>query len=201
MKIIPTVTCVYKTGGDFTYEYVWRLHFDVMRHSEREIRFVVYTDSDETLPGEVVRLRDDLPGWWSKLELFREFNGRMVYFDLDTVITGSLEKLYDYDGPIALIRDFYHPEILSTGVMAWNSPLEFIFPTEADKVGIRANPGAMDQHHIVSRLRQKNWHIDIVQDIIPLVSYKAHCQNGVPKGTSIVCFHGRPRPHEVNWRV
>lgn len=28
------------------------------------------------------------------------------------------------------------------------------------------------------------------------VSFKAHCQSGVPEGTQVVCFHGKPR-HRV----
>ena len=28
-------------------------------------------------------------------------------------------------------------------------------------------------------------------------SYKQHCRAGVPRGTKVVCFHGRPRPWQV----
>jgi hypothetical protein len=31
-----------------------------------------------------------------------------------------------------------------------------------------------------------------------LKSYKKHCRGGLPEGTSMVCFHGRPRPTEIN---
>jgi hypothetical protein len=32
----------------------------------------------------------------------------------------------------------------------------------------------------------------------PLIkSYKKHCQDGLPKDTSMVCFHGRPRLDQV----
>lgn len=200
--VIPTVACVYKTGGDFTAEYVTRLFYGVMTNSSRKIRFVVYTDSDEDMPGDKVSLTENLPGWWSKLELFRKFEGRTVFFDLDTIITGSLEPLYDYDGPMAIIRDFYNPSILSTGVMAWNSPMQFLYPSEDEKRIIMENPRAMDQHYIVRKLTERKWNIDIVQDIIPLVSYKAHCRDGgVPKEARIVCFHGKPRPHEVGWSI
>lgn len=195
------VACVYKTGGDFTAEYVRRLYGNVLKHSRREVNFLTYTDSKEDLPGTLVPLQEGLPGWWSKLELFKDFRGRTVYFDLDTVITGSLEELYDYDGPMALIRDFYHSNILSTGVMAWNSPMQFLMPTKEEKNRILKNPSAMDQHHIVKKLECMKWRVDIVQDIISLASYKAHCRCGVPEGTKIVCFHGRPRPHEVGWKV
>src|SRR5690606_19762695 len=28
-------------------------------------------------------------------------------------------------------------------------------------------------------------------------SYKVHCHDGVPAGTGVVCFHGKPRPWQV----
>lgn len=28
-------------------------------------------------------------------------------------------------------------------------------------------------------------------------SYKVHCRNGVPRGTDVVCFHGKPRPWDI----
>jgi glycosyl transferase/beta-hydroxylase protein BlmF len=199
VEIIPNVACVYKTGGDYTADYVWRLYRDAVNNSARPIHFITYTDSEENLPGQVIKLKDNLPGWWSKLEIFREFNGRTVFLDLDTIITGSLEPLYEYDGPIALIRDFYDPNILSTGVMVWNSPLQFMLPTDDEKKAILSNPQAMDQHHVVKRLDDMKWTVDIVQDYISLASYKADCMSGVPEGTAIVCFHGKPRPHELGW--
>jgi hypothetical protein len=206
--ITPIVACVYKTGGDYTAEYVWRLYIDIVKHSEREIDFVVYTDSDESLPGRSIKLKDNLPGWWSKLELFYEFSGRTVFFDLDTIIVGSLEGLYSYDGPMALTRDYYHPDTLTTSVMAWNSPMSFMIPTEEEKKRLIAHPPTgriipeeMDQYYIINRLNEKKWNIDVVQDYISLVSYKVDCKDGVPDRTSIVCFHGRPRPHEIGWEI
>jgi uncharacterized Rossmann fold enzyme len=40
---------------------------------------------------------------------------------------------------------------------------------------------------------------DILQDLYPgfFASYKTHCNPYPPSGTSVVCFHGLPRPHEV----
>jgi hypothetical protein len=197
-----TVACVYKTGGDFTAEYVQRLMDGVAAHTTRSCRFVCFTDSDEELPCEKIPLTENLPGWWSKLELFKEYRGRVVYFDLDSVITGSIDPLLDYDGPMALLKDLYSGNNkLSTGVMAWNSPVQFLTPTDDEKAKILANPKAMDEFHIVGKLKSAKWHVDVVQDIVKLASYKWDCRGkGVPDGTSVVCFHGRPRPHEVGWK-
>ena len=199
---LPTVACVYKTGGAFTSEYVHRLSENVMTHAHRDHRFVCLTDSKEHLPGEVIPLTEDLPGWWSKLELFKEYRGRVVYFDLDTILTDSIKPLLDYDGPMALLKDLWEPNNkLSTGVMAWNSPVQFLTPTDEEKAKIRANPRVMDEYHVVGKLEQAKWHIDVVQDIVKVASYKWECKDGVPEGTSVVCFHGKPRPHEIGWQL
>jgi hypothetical protein len=30
-----------------------------------------------------------------------------------------------------------------------------------------------------------------------VVSYKVHCKRGIPRGTDVICFHGKPRPWDV----
>ena len=43
-----------------------------------------------------------LSGWWAKAHIFRAkelgFSGRVMYIDLDMVITGDLMNLFRYDG-------------------------------------------------------------------------------------------------------
>jgi FkbM family methyltransferase len=45
----------------------------------------------------------------------------------------------------------------------------------------------------------KGWAPERLQDLFPgrFKSYKQECVWNVPKGTSVVFFHGKPRPHEV----
>lgn len=201
----PTVTvaCVYKIGGDFTSEYVHRLAENVREHTTRPHRFVCLTDSDEKFACETLPLTDNLPGWWSKLELFKTFWGRTVYLDLDTVIVGNIDPLLDYEGPAALGQDWYSDKPkLSTFVMAWNSPINFIYPTEEEKQEILRNPKKMDEFFVVAKLERAKWHVDDVCKILSIVSYKKHCrEHGVPDTARIVCFHGKPRPHEVGWKI
>lgn len=203
LPVPTTVVCVYKTGGDFTAEYVSRLKEGVKEHTTRPHRFVCLTDSDEELPCETIPLTEGLPGWWSKLELFKTFWGRTVYFDLDTVIVGNIDPLLDYDGPAALLQDWYKDEtFLSTGVMAWNSPLGFVYPTWVEKKNILQNSRKMDQFFIVEKLKRAKWHVEDVRKILSIVSYKKHCLGkGVPDDARIVCFHGNPRPHEAGWSI
>lgn len=93
-----TVACVLKSGGDFDAEYVERLRDGVSKHLGPH-RFVCL--SDVPVPCERISLKHDLPGWWSKMELFRPDTGLgdIFYLDLDTVIVGDLSPLLDMDRP------------------------------------------------------------------------------------------------------
>jgi hypothetical protein len=198
---VATVCTVYKTGGDYTAEYVHKIYEGVKQNTTLPFEFYCFTNSDEELPGTKIALNDDLPGWWSKMELFKKHIGRAVYFDLDTIIVGNIDKLLEYDGPMAMLQDFCNPE-LASGVMAWNSPLQFIYYMAMEREAhIRDNPKMWDQHLIEAALKDKKWSVDIIQNIVKTYSYKLHCKDGTPSDASIVCFHGKPRPHEINWMI
>lgn len=59
-----------------------------------------------------------------------------------------------------------------------------------------------DQGWIQDNLKQP---FDDIHELFPgrFVSYKIHIrrQNKIPDGASIVAFHGRPRPHEIAWKL
>jgi hypothetical protein len=52
--------------------------------------------------------------------LFTE-GDRIVFFDLDTVLTGRIDDLCTYDGPFAILRDVFWPDGLQSSVMAWKA--------------------------------------------------------------------------------
>ena len=193
-----TVACVLKSGGDYDVEYVERLQRGVAEYLPGA-RFVCLSDVE--VPCERIPLEYDWSGWWSKMELCRpDIKGDLLYLDLDTIVTGDLKPLFGIRH-LAMLSDFYHPERLASGVMllpekarewAWNhwtnGPEEHI-----ERVGRYG-----DQMVFAEAFEP---HVVRIQDAVPgkVVSYKVHCRNGVPEGASLVCFHGKPRPRDVNW--
>jgi hypothetical protein len=89
--------------------------------------FVCFTDNADGLDiGIVAReLPEGVRGWWGKLYLFKDGlfpkGDKILYFDLDTVITGRLDEIAAYDGNLAILRDWYEPQIVNSSVMAWRS--------------------------------------------------------------------------------
>jgi hypothetical protein len=198
---LTTVVCV-KVGAKYGPEYVNRLAAMVARHITMSHRFVCLTDNPAGLTCPSFPIGTDLPGWWAKLVLFRPHNDlagqRVVFLDLDTVIVGNMDFLLTYDGPFAILRDFYNPHGLGSAVMSiapgfghhiWDR-FQGLGEHRTDTFwGDQAAIEAFVQHEQVAR-----W-----QDLFPdkIVSYKVHCENGQPAGASVICFHGVPKPHEV----
>ena len=140
------------------------------------------------------------PSWWAKLDLFRPdafpARERVLYFDLDTVITGPLDDLAAYAGPFACLRDFYRPWGLGSGVMAWEHGTCDDLWTEWIAKGSPKLKGGDQVWVEVMRPDAVR-----LQDQFPgqFASWKRDCVTGIPAGTRVVCFHGVPRPHQVNW--
>lgn len=115
--MLPVVACVFVKGHvPYTAEYVVRLQRMVAQHLPRPHRFVVLTDQPLVVrSAETLIVPTPEPGvfaWWAKLHLFsRAFDvlagdgARVLYLDLDVVITGDLGPLLDFPAPFALIPD------------------------------------------------------------------------------------------------
>lgn len=195
-----TVACVLRSGGDFTPEYVGRLQEGVARHLG-EHRFVCL--SDVGVPCERIPLEHDWPRWWSKIELF-QLTGKTLYFDLDTVINGSLQEIADYPHRFTMLRDVGRYDRPASGMMAWDGDYSFIlgnFSSDLIKRYEDSNIGSMggpwgDGGYIADQVGKP----EIFQDIFPgsIVSYKWQSPQE-RKGASVICYHGPPRPKATGW--
>lgn len=189
-----TVLCVLKSGGVYGPEYVRNLRAMVEANLRQEYYFVAMTDMD--LDSGSMPLIRDWPGWWSKIEAFR-MGGRVIYIDLDTSIFGDLTPLVDAlkPGNFFMLKPFNRREKWASGIMAWDGDFGFIFREMTTGKIAEHN---WDQRYILDRLTAHKVDIRSVQDVLPDVySYKWHCKGGVPEDARIVCFHGKPKPHEV----
>lgn len=197
-----TICCV--NAGDYCArgrEYVEVL-FDSVRRNLAEGypgRFVVFTD--DPVPYAAGIVKRELPvaglvGWFNKLALFKEgvfeVGERVIFLDLDTLITDSFDSFADYRGSFAILRDFYRPNGLQSAVMAWTAGECSDIWASFDAGGWPDIDGG-DQAWI-ERCRPDAVRL---QDVFPdlFVSYKLI--QGIPNSASICCFHGQPRPHHV----
>lgn len=88
--------CTWRWGNRYEGYYVERLRAGLSRHMKREYRFGVFAPEAEDeyltkIPGCFCRLRTFDPDWQEK----HGMTGRIVCIDLDVVITGALDPLFD----------------------------------------------------------------------------------------------------------
>lgn len=190
-------------------EYANVLHDSVRRNLREGTagKFVVFTD-DVTEPGYSpgIELRkieaENLTGWHNKLYLFKDglfpVGERIVFMDLDTVITGPLDAIADYSGSFAILRDAYRPDGLQSSVMAWeagannigNIWFSYVMAGCPEVAG--GDQAWIEEHRKVLKP-------EILQVQFPglFCSYKRDARFGIPPGSSVIFFHGEPRPHDA----
>jgi hypothetical protein len=197
------VCSVLRSGGEYLPEHAQRLAAQVEKHLPGADFFVL---SDVDVPGvRTVRSEYNYRGWWSKMELMSLPEDDFLCFDLDTTIVGDLSDMARR-GEFTLLRDFYHPVKLQSGVM-------YLTPEARAKIWVewlRMTPPAVRAAHtgdgqFINSIfggKAASW-----QDVLPgqVVSYKVHVQldptkgkhigNGfIPPGARVICGHGHPRP-------
>lgn len=200
-----SIACVLKSGGDYGIEHVIKLRNMLIRHCPK-FKFYVLTDFPD--PGElgdcqVISLKDNLPGWWSKIELFRPNlfeTERALYFDLDTVIVGDCLPLFSLDQPFYGLRP-WNPKnrasgVMASGMMGWETKKFHFIYNDFKSIIMGKYPG--DQNYITEALRCANIFWTPFQTILSGIhSFKRECRAGLPTDSRIICFHGLPRPTEV----
>lgn len=223
-----TVACVYRSGGEYCPDDVVRLARGVHSHLTIPFRMVCLTDrSDEVsrhsawysdMTCQIHRLLANWRGWWSKMEVFG-LAGPVLYLDLDTVIVGSLDELayrvLESD-KLLMLRGFYRGDRCS-GIMGWGAGVSTQWILDSFIADLR-NPPAYVQTETALRMTMKTrtcrgdqeW-LDhllnttltptvFVQDVASgIYSYKVNVKGvGLPNDARVVCFHGKPRPSEVD---
>jgi len=191
--------------------YVHRLRDGVARHLDTEHKFMLscrgkpsgLDESVETIPLPDYGLIGEMPRMWF---LSREapLDGRVLLFDLDTVITGTLNEIAEYDGRFAVLDDLWQPGVCGGGVFGFQARDQML----NDLVWEPAVKNPDQTKRLVGGderfwLRRVIPDADRWQTLYPgrFVSAKPLPDRkllaDVPDHVSVVCFHGNPRPHEV----
>lgn len=188
------IVCVLKSGGVYTEEYVTWLKDCIAKHTTLPYEFVCLSD----LLCATTKLRTNLTGWWSKLELFL-IPGPCLFMDLDTHVVGSIDPyiraITESRNTFFGLRPLGWGDIMCSGVMGWSGDWSWLIQ-ELTMSQVKYFKG--DQQYIAWALNKHDvpWkHIDSYHPGI--YSYKWECQPTPPPDTRIICFHGTPKPHDL----
>lgn len=196
-------------GDKYPDYYVQRLKREVAKNLTIEHEFLCL--SDRQIQGiTTVTPPNDLPGWWQKVNLFSGEVSRTLnaYFDLDVVITGSLDSLVDlyvktsFACPLNWAQSGHGG--CQSSVMLWKNNYNIrqvydLFDHKDAHWPPVNKPGVLwgDQEWITHLRDTSRIHVNPINpDWVK--SYKYHCRNGLPGDCRVVVFHGEPKPAEVN---
>ena len=109
MKSGVNIICLYWVGDyrgrDYKPQDIVNLRATVDKWIDRPYKFYCLTNRpDADIPAIKIPFRNNWPGWWAKVELFRPDlpKGRTLYLDTDTYIVNNLQPILDYDGNLVM---------------------------------------------------------------------------------------------------
>lgn len=217
------VVCL-KWGTKYEAELVNRLYRMVAHNLSIPFQFHCLTENPEGLVPEIDQLpleSSDLVGWWYKLSLFREnfygLEGNILYFDLDVVITGSIDFLATMPGDFLICENWSRNRMWNSSVMRfkaganadiWQSFIEnktqVLENYHGDQEWIfkcRPNAGLWPQEKVVSYKKSLDSKALRWLEKLGLgrLGLKAPdwMDTPLPDSVAVVIFHGKPDPEDV----
>ncbi len=146
-------------------------------------------------------------GWSRRLEPFApehrpQGSERHVLLDLDLVIVGDSDWLWDWDeAPVGLPRDPYFPREVCSTVVSYNEEgAEIIWDSyqASGMCELRYARGCYSEMALLRKLQAEHHWPLLEEEPEKLLSYKVHVKREVPwSSASIVYFHGHPKPGQL----
>ncbi len=209
-----TIVLVLKNGKGFSFRDVKLIvnHIHGKWESEDRPRIICLWDraSEHYSLGnfELIPLKNGWIGTWSRMvlyspemEQFRPF----LYIDLDTAIIQSLERIFDLvkdPSKFITLEDFYQPHKLATALVwvpANSYKVQNIWKQWRKKRSI-VYKSRMD--FFLRKVVQADifWQ-DLTNTIHDFKPSKKDWLSKIPRKTSIICFHGKPRIYDAVEKV
>lgn len=223
------VICL-KHGIKYGADYVNKLYNMVQRHLTIPHRFVCFTDNQADLNTviEVKILPADkrLSGWWWKPYIFKQghfLDGKVnLFFDLDMVIVGNLDKLVNYlPGEFVGLEDVGRvfrrvPAKLGSAVLRWpsNHYSDIWDNLENNPAITKKFPGDQDwiwQLHKStikffpeSWIQSYKWEIRKREELTRANGknvFKTVRSPSMNPDCAVIAFHGTPNPEDVQDQI
>ena len=200
-----SIVCV-KHGKKYHSEYVNNLYSMLKKNLSGDWQFCCITDDARGIDSriDIINISNiKVGGWWTKIALFDIRiplqHETVLYFDLDTVITGSLDFIKDIDCGFYI---FEHPDapVFNSSVMLFERNLAKHIFSSITPNDLKRLPG--DQEWIEECVPNANifepGRIALYRGLHPGISLDEIMGNETMK---IVTFPANPKPHTLisNW--
>ncbi len=210
-------------NAHFSADDVYRLKAATERQLTVPHNFVCMTNEPLDQTVETIPIEQKWPGFWCKMELFK-VHGPTLYLDLDTVIAGNIDALARgvvalSDEELMMASGFWkQPDAKSSALMGWSGnkawmtqefggvgQREHFYEYSIDGYGFQRGARGRQfrscQVYTVHKINQRKQRVVFAQDFQGgMYGYLRDIKGngGLPADASIIGFHGRPRPHQVD---
>ncbi len=221
---MQTIICI-KWGSRYGHEYVNRLYKSIKKHTQRPTKLYCFTDNTSNIDKDIICKplpKISLPETisytpWRKISLWQyplyDLEGDVLFLDLDLLITGNLDRFFDYrPGFYCVIENW-----TQTGQNIGNTSC-FKFPIgkyNSIFENFEKNPKKfwkkyhIEQIYLSAQIKDqvfwpKEWCKSFKHNLLPSWPFRIWKPAKLPKDTSIVAFTGKPDPDDVvngHWPV
>lgn len=223
------IACVIH-GNGYSWEYVDKLYNMVSRNLTVPVVFHVYTEESRDVPEYMIKHSlipwngiQDKYAWWYKMQLFNSehYSGPLLYFDLDVVITDSIDWVWQLPTHcLWAIKDFkalWRPNFMgiNSSMMWWDTTVYHHIWKRFSKCHLPTITGMYkgDQDYLSDVIPTssrrffeggvKSWRWEVVQGGYDFALKSYRDVNAAPNvnDTSVIICHGEPKPHQINDQI
>ena len=214
-----------KWGSRYGSEFVNRLYSSIQRHTKRKTKLYCYTDNKIGINEEIICKplpdinlpKDILLTPWRKLSIWQyplgKLKGDVLFLDLDLVITGNLDRFFDFKpGKYCVIENWTQLGQNIGNTSCFKFPVgkyEFIynkFNKNPEKIWKKYH---IEQIFLSSEIKEQyfwpsKWCQSFKHNLLPKWPMRIWKSAKLPSETSLVAFTGKPDPDDVikgNWPV
>ena len=212
-----TIICM-KWGTRYGVDYVNRLASMIRRNTQRPTRIVCFTDRPqgieagvETAALPLINIPERVQ-WlgWRKISLWQapllDFEGDVLFLDLDVVITSSLDEFFDFaPGRYCVAKNWSEPELRVGNTSVYRFPvgrMTYIYDAfNRDPEPFLARY-RNSQKYISGEAKDMvfwppEWCLSFKHSLLPKWPMNFFVVPKLPPGTKVVAFTGKPDPDEA----
>jgi hypothetical protein len=217
IKDLQTIICM-KWGTRYDSEYVNRLYRSIKRHTTRKTKLICFTDNDIGISSNVICKplpKINLPKKisytpWRKLSVWKyplsDLQGDILFLDLDLVITGNLDRFFEYKPNQYCVIENWTQKGLGIGnTSCFRFPAgryKEIFTKFEENSEYIWKKYHIEQIYISKTINEQvfwpnDWCKSFKHNLLPSWPLRIWRPAILPKETSIVAFTGKPDPDDV----
>lgn len=203
-----------RTGTKYSTGYVLRLMAGLERHLRVPFEFHLFTDRPDEVVNGINQVHDishlGLQGWWGKMALFEpswRAGRKVLYMDLDSVITGDLRPLADLAVDFGICGNFTRASGNKAYPCRYGSCTMILGPDARtdvwprfvkDRLELMDRAGQYGDQKVIEELVPD---ATILQEVLPAGFFHGYrnLKDSKPDGCSVVVFAGTHKPHNTDF--